>query len=88
VGAFPADLGPAVDQRLKPRYHTELPRGEEGFMTIISLIKGCVNAPSPTDGAEMACIEGTIPIRADFWFGLAIVPWASAGSGVLLERER
>jgi hypothetical protein len=37
------------------------------------------------NGAETACIEGTIPIHADFWFGAAIVPvgerreWRVAG---------
>jgi quercetin 2,3-dioxygenase len=54
---------------LKPSYHTESFSDEEkrkGFVTIISPVKGCVNAAL---GTETASIEGTIPIHAHFWFG-------------------
>jgi redox-sensitive bicupin YhaK (pirin superfamily) len=54
---------------LKPRYHTEIFSDEEKrkrFVAIIRPVKGCVNAPSPVNGAQTACIEGTIPIHADF----------------------
>jgi hypothetical protein len=79
---------------LKPRYHTETFPDEEKrkrFVTIISPVKGCVNAPSPVNGAEAACIEGTIPINADFWFGAAIVSvgerrqWRVAGEGGVVK---
>jgi redox-sensitive bicupin YhaK (pirin superfamily) len=77
---------------LKPSYHTESFSDEEkrkGFVTIISPVKGCVNAASSE--TETACIEGTIPIHADFWFGAAIVPvgekraWRVAGSGGVVK---
>jgi len=79
---------------LKPRYHTETFPDEEKrkrFVPIISPVKGCVNAPNPANGAEVACIEGTIPIHADFWFGAAIVPvgerreWRVAGEGGVVK---
>jgi hypothetical protein len=77
-------------KNLKPRYHTEASPDEEKrerLGTIISSVQGCVNVPNPVDGAETACIEGTTPIHADFWFGAAIVPvgerreWRVAGEG-------
>jgi redox-sensitive bicupin YhaK (pirin superfamily) len=82
---------------LKPKYHTEtFPDGEKRkrFVTIISPVKGCVNAPSPANGAETACIEGTIPIHADFWFGAVIVlvgeyrEWHVAGEGGVVKSDR
>lgn len=77
---------------LKPSYHTETFSEDEkrrGFVTIISPVKGCVNAAA--DDGEEACIEGTIPIHADFWFGAAIIApkqtfsWRVAGNGGIVK---
>jgi quercetin 2,3-dioxygenase len=49
-----------------------------------------VNA-AVTAGTETPCIEGTIPIHADFRFGAAIIPagekreWRVAGSGGVVK---
>lgn len=78
---------------LKPSYHTETFPEEEkrrGFVPIISPMKGCVNAGPDTNDAV---IEGTIPIHADFWFGVAIIApkstfsWRVAGSGGIVKSK-
>jgi hypothetical protein len=43
-------------------------------VAIISPVKGCANAPSPADGTEMACIEGTIPSMRISGSGWQLLP--------------
>ena len=77
---------------LKPSYQTETFSEEakrRNFVTIISPIKGCVNASE--SNTEEAAVEDTIPIHADFWFGAAIIApkatfsWRVAGNGGIVK---
>lgn len=68
---------------LTPVYHTDtFPEEDErkGFVTIISPLKGGVNATMEQEIAAEAVVEGTIPIHTDFLFGAGIVPRGKAFS--------
>lgn len=62
---------------LAPRYHTRHFDDEEkrkGFVTILSPLKGGVDATAAEEKAAEPVVEGTIPIHADFVMGAGIIP--------------
>ncbi|KAL8740349.1 MAG: hypothetical protein Q9190_006941 [Brigantiaea leucoxantha] len=62
---------------LKPRYHTrtfdEKLKRNGKFITILSPLKGGVNASAKEEEEAAATVEGTIPIHADFLMGATIL---------------
>jgi quercetin 2,3-dioxygenase len=82
---------------LAPVYHTQTFGEEEkrkGFQTIISPLKGGVDATLQQEKVPEGMVTGTIPIHADFLFGAGIIPvgetflWKVAGGeGVVTSKE-
>ncbi|KAK5662909.1 hypothetical protein OQA88_6320 [Cercophora sp. LCS_1] len=81
---------------LKPRYHTKHFAEEDkrnGFVPILSPLKGGVEATAEEEKAAEPLIEGTIPIHADFVMAAGIIQpgkafeW-SVGKEVTEKRER
>jgi hypothetical protein len=81
---------------LNPVYHTQTVAEEKrrGFLTIISPLKGGVNAAPAQEKALEGVVEGTIPIHAYFLFGAGIILvgeaffWEVAGGqGVVTSKE-
>lgn len=68
----------------------------EGFLNIISLLKGGVDASPQKEKEPRGVVGGTIPIRGEFLFGAGIIPvgenfvWnVAGGQGVMtLEENR
>jgi quercetin 2,3-dioxygenase len=61
---------------LKPRYHTRHFEDEEkrkGFVTILSPLKGGVEATAEQEAKAEPMVEGTIPIHADFVMAAALI---------------
>ena len=72
--SFPTDLGLAMDERPQsflPHWDIRTRRQTSGFLDVIRPVQGCMNAL--TEDNEEPCLEGTIPIHADIWFGAAII---------------
>jgi len=82
---------------LAPVYHTQTFGEEEkrkGFQTIISPMKGGMDATLQQEKMPEGMVSGTIPIHADFLFGAGIIPvgetflWKVAGGeGVVTSKE-
>jgi len=75
---------------LSPMYHTRSLGEEEkrkGFVTLISPVKGGVDASEAEEKGDEGVVKGSIPIHADFVFGAGIIPagkmflWKVAGEG-------
>ncbi|KAI4160876.1 MAG: hypothetical protein LQ342_005302 [Letrouitia transgressa] len=61
---------------LVPRYHTRTfneGAKRKGFVTILSPLKGGINASPEEEKAAVPLVEGTIPIHADFLMGASII---------------
>ncbi|KAK0633264.1 Cupin, RmlC-type [Immersiella caudata] len=61
---------------LKPRYHTRHFEEEEkrkGFVTILSPLKGGVEATAEQEAKAEPMVEGTIPIHADFVMAAGLI---------------
>jgi redox-sensitive bicupin YhaK (pirin superfamily) len=82
---------------LGPVYRTQTFAEEEkrkGFLTIISPLKGGVNATPLQEKVPEGVVAETIPIHADFLFGAGIIPvgeafaWKVAGGkGFVTSKE-
>ncbi|KAK4181227.1 RmlC-like cupin domain-containing protein [Triangularia setosa] len=82
---------------LKPRYHTRH-FGEEdkrkGFVTILSPLKGGVDATAEEEVKAEAVVEGTIPIHADLLMGAGVIKernkfeWIVGGRGNVTEQNK
>ncbi|KAK0668141.1 RmlC-like cupin domain-containing protein [Cercophora samala] len=82
---------------LKPRYHTRHFSEEDkkkGFVTILSPLKGGVDATAEQEAKAEAVLEGTIPIHADFLMGAGIIKggdkfeWIVGGRGNVTEQNK
>jgi len=81
---------------LTPRYHT-MSFGEEakrrGFVTILSPLKGGVEATAGEEKQALPVVEGTIPIHADFLMGVSIIApgskasWKIGGDGSVRSKK-
>jgi redox-sensitive bicupin YhaK (pirin superfamily) len=83
---------------LKPQYHTKSFDEEakrQGFVPILSPLKGGVDATPKEEADAVPMIEGTIPIHADFVMGAGLIgegkrfEWrVGGGEGVVEKRKK
>ncbi|KAK4194127.1 RmlC-like cupin domain-containing protein [Triangularia verruculosa] len=75
---------------LKPRYHTKHFAEEDKrkeFVTILSPLKGGVDATAEEEAKAEPVVEGTIPIHADFLMGAGIIKEGSKFEWIVGGRD-